>query len=52
MPRATHLVVRIAGERMYLWRAVDDEGEMLDILVFSVGAILGQRWRRPARALS
>src|SRR5947209_12403324 len=27
------MVVRIAGERMYLWRAVDDEGEVLDMLV-------------------
>jgi transposase-like protein len=27
------MVVRIAGERMYLWRAVDHEGEVLDILV-------------------
>jgi putative transposase len=27
------MVVRIAGERMYLWRAVDDEGEILDVLV-------------------
>jgi putative transposase len=26
-------VVRIAGKRMYLWRAVDHEGEVLDILV-------------------
>jgi putative transposase len=25
--------VSIGGRRMYLWRAVDDEGEMLDILV-------------------
>src|SRR6266849_4524206 len=25
--------VRIAGKRMYLWRAVDSEGEVLDILV-------------------
>src|SRR6202040_1256824 len=25
------MVVRIAGERMYLWRAVDHEGEILDI---------------------
>src|SRR5437763_16106220 len=24
------IVVRIAGQRMYLWRAVDDEGEILD----------------------
>jgi transposase-like protein len=29
------MVVRIAGERMYLWRAVDQEGEILDILVQS-----------------
>jgi putative transposase len=27
------MVVRIGGERMYLWRAVDDEGEVLDMLV-------------------
>jgi len=27
------MVVRIAGEPMYLWRAVDDEGEILDMLV-------------------
>jgi transposase-like protein len=27
------MVVRIAGERLYLWRAVDDEGEVLDMLV-------------------
>ena len=27
------MVVRIAGERMYLWRAVDHEGEVLDLLV-------------------
>ncbi len=27
------MVVRIAGERMYLWRAVDHEGEVLDVLV-------------------
>jgi transposase-like protein len=27
------MVVRIAGGRVYLWRAVDDEGEVLDILV-------------------
>ena len=27
------MVVRIAGQRMYLWRAVDDEGEVLDMLV-------------------
>jgi putative transposase len=27
------VVVRIAGRQMYLWRAVDHEGEVLDILV-------------------
>ena len=27
------MVVKIAGERMYLWRAVDDEGQVLDMLV-------------------
>jgi len=27
------MVVRIAGERMYLWRAVDHQGEVLDMLV-------------------
>jgi putative transposase len=27
------MVVRIRGRRMYLWRAVDDEGEVLDVLV-------------------
>src|SRR5438874_5238114 len=27
------MVIRIAGKRMYLWRAVDHEGEVLDVLV-------------------
>ena len=27
------MVVRIGGRRMYLWRAVDDEGDILDVLV-------------------
>ena len=36
------VVVRIAGRQMYLWRAVDHEGEVLDMLV--------QR-RRDTRAL-
>ena len=35
LPRATRLVVRIGGKRMYLWRAVDHEGEVLDMLVQS-----------------
>src|ERR1700747_223892 len=29
------MVVRIAGKRIYLWRAVDHEGEVLDMLVQS-----------------
>ena len=27
------VVVKIRGRRMFLWRAVDDEGEVLDMLV-------------------
>jgi len=27
------MVVRIAARRMYLWRAVDQEGEILDLLI-------------------
>src|SRR5688500_2164301 len=27
------MVVKIGGRRMWMWRAVDDEGEMLDVLV-------------------
>jgi transposase-like protein len=27
------MVVKIGGKRMYFWRAVDDEGEVLDMLV-------------------
>lgn len=27
------MVVRINGERLYMWRAVDKEGEALDVLV-------------------
>lgn len=27
------MVVKIRGQRMFLWRAVDDEGEVLDVLV-------------------
>ena len=27
------MVVRIGGRRMYRWRAVDDESEILDVLV-------------------
>jgi len=37
------MVIRIAGKRMYLWRAVDHEGEVLDMLV--------QRWRDSRAAL-
>jgi putative transposase len=27
------MVVRIAGKQMYLWRAVDHEGELIEILL-------------------
>src|SRR5690606_14079091 len=27
------MVVKVGGRRMFLWRAVDDEGEVLDMLV-------------------
>jgi len=37
------MVVKIGGRRMWLWRAVDDEGEVLDMLV--------QRRRNTAAAL-
>ena len=34
IPRATRqMVVSIAGRRMYMWRAVDSEGEVLDVMV-------------------
>ena len=33
LPRATRLAVTIAGWQFWLWRAVDDEGEVLDLLV-------------------
>ena len=32
-PRATRLVVSIAGETYWLWRAVDQYGFVLDVLV-------------------
>jgi transposase-like protein len=31
--RLDEMVIRIAGVRMYLWRAVDHEGEVVDMLV-------------------
>ena len=31
--RLDEMAVRIAGEQMHLWRAVDSEGEVLDVLV-------------------
>jgi hypothetical protein len=33
LPGSRTVRSRIAGERMYLWNAVDDEGEVLDMLV-------------------
>src|ERR1700719_4608980 len=42
------MVVRIADKRMYLWRAVDHEGEILDILVHrKSGSHQTPRWRKP-----
>ena len=32
-PRATRLFVTIHGQRQYLWRAVDQDGDVIDILV-------------------
>jgi transposase-like protein len=32
-PRATRPVVMIGGKRLFLWRAVDSEGEVLDLLL-------------------
>jgi len=32
-PRATRLVVSLSGKQIYMWRAVDGEGEVLEILV-------------------
>jgi putative transposase len=31
LPRATRLFVKINGEMHYLWRAVDHEGEVLEV---------------------
>jgi putative transposase len=36
------MVVRIAGQRMYLWRGVDHEGEVLEMLV-QRRAMVGRR---------
>jgi putative transposase len=35
------VVCTIGGKRMYLWRAVDDEGEVLDVVVRSAGITRG-----------
>jgi transposase-like protein len=32
------MVVRIAGERIYLWRVVDHNGEILDMLKGAISA--------------
>ena len=42
LSRATRLMVRIAGKRMYLWRSGDDEGEVLAILI-RADAMVGRR---------
>jgi transposase-like protein len=33
LPRATRLVSTVAGEHVWIWRAVDDEGEVMDMIV-------------------
>src|SRR6202007_1712520 len=33
LPRATRLVVSLSGKQIYMWRAGDGEGEVLEILV-------------------
>ena len=43
LPRATRLYLKIDGRLVYLWRAVDSEGEVLDALI--------QRRRDQAAAL-
>ena len=46
------MVVRIAGKRMYLWRAVEHEGEILNLqrhLVFFPGQRFGPSDRKPRR---
>jgi putative transposase len=35
LPRATRLYLKIDERMVYLWRAVDAEGEVLDVLVQS-----------------
>ena len=37
------MVIQVADERMYLWRAVDDEGEVLDMLVGRAWIVAGYR---------
>ena len=33
LPRATRLVSTIAGEHVWIWRALDDEAEVMDMIV-------------------
>src|SRR5216683_3033320 len=42
------MVVSIAGHRMYMWRAVDSEGEVLDVMVQRERKM--QRFKSPASA--
>jgi transposase-like protein len=54
------MVVRVNGRQMYLWRAVDDEGEVLEVLVqrrrnkAAAGKLIGKLLRKqgfaPTRA--
>jgi len=38
------MMVSIAGRQMYMWRAVDSEGEVLEILVGSKRGVRGSDW--------
>jgi putative transposase len=35
LPRATRLVISVAGKKHWLWRVVDQDGFVLDVLVQS-----------------
>jgi transposase-like protein len=46
------MVVSIAGRQMYMWRAVDSEGEVLEILVQDKEECRVENHERPSRGLS
>jgi len=44
------MAVLIGGKQFWLWRAVDDEGEVLDLLEPLVGGLIDLARLRPAPA--